>query len=241
MSDYGDRTMDDFRAALPKLAALHDRFVASIAGNFFWRFPRRIVDHDSVTFRFYKIIENWLSHVPASQWSVFETKVGEVVSLRDRKNQRHWEKLHDVFNEALGAKVLRTCFKCRSVSFVPLRDGFKTPDLRGTAGGLPHYLEVKTVHHSADERKSWYGGKAMVHTTKIPAPLAKKIRESYAEAIEQLCAPTDAARAVKVVLFVLNPDYNLDPIEESVEQLFLKFFGEIERKEFPLCLHVLQT
>ncbi|HEY4247820.1 MAG TPA: hypothetical protein VGM64_13275 [Lacunisphaera sp.] len=232
-------SMHDFRDPLPRLTELHDRFVADETNNFFRRFPRRLRDENSVTFRFYKRIEDWLSFIPKSQWVIFQGKVGAAVSLLDLKHKRYWEKLHDVFNEALGAKILRQNFRCQDIVFVPPTGKSEVPDLRGTKESRPHYLEVKTINHSLDERLSWYGGKDPVHTTELPLTLIQKIKSSYAKAITQLTAPVDSANAVKIVLFVLNPDHNVDPIEEELDQLFMDFFSSIENPEFPIHFCIL--
>jgi len=226
--------MNDFRMQLPRLTELYDRFVSSDRNNFFLRFPQRLQFPDTVTLAYYRKIENWLSFVPASQWSLFQEKIGPTATACDTKNKRDWEKLHDTLNEALGAKILQENYGCSDVVIVPTRGNSKSPDWRGMVSTRPHYAEVKTVNHSLNERLSWYGDDKLLHTTKIPPALAKKITDSYTEAIEQLNAPLDAQDATKLVVFILNPDHNFDPIEEDLKELLMTFLEEIEIPETPI-------
>src|SRR5438132_14062275 len=100
--------MNQFRSMLPRLAHLYDRFVTCSVDNFFHGFPNRLRSHDSVTFKFYSGVESWLSFMPAVEWDYYAQKVGQTVLLCDRPRKRFWEQLHDVLNEALGVKVLRS-------------------------------------------------------------------------------------------------------------------------------------
>ncbi len=231
--------MSDFQKELPRLTDLHRRFVTSEKKNFFRDFPKRLEGKDTVTFDFYAKIENWMSYIPASEWESYAAKVGTAVSAFDQKQKRHWEKLHDVFHEAIGAMVLVKEFHCDAVRLIPVSKSI-APDWGGLATTRPHYVEVKTVNHSLDERLSWYGGKPLVHTTQLPAPLTKKIREGYEEAMRQLSAPVNAKEAVKVAVFVLYPDHNVDPIEVQLSNLLLDFFTEIEQPDFPIRLRIFE-
>jgi hypothetical protein len=231
--------MADFQGELPRLSELHRRFVTREKRNFFHGFPARLESKDSVTCDFYRIIENWMSYIPASEWEIYATKVGHAACAYDEKHKRHWEKLHDVFSEATGAMVLAKEFRCEEIRLVSASKSI-APDWRGVAAGRPHYIEVKTVNHSLDERLSWYDGAQLVHTTLLPESLKEKITKTYKEAVAQLSAPADSANAIKVAALVLYPDYNVDPIEVELSSLFLDFCTEIELPDYPIRLRILE-
>ena len=223
--------MKRFKKSLPRLTELHDRFVSDDGANFFRLFPTRLECEDTVTYNFYQTIEDWLTFIPPSEWDSYATKVGEVVEIRDLKCKRHWERLHDVFNESLGVKLLRTEFSCDQIRFLP-RSRSPTPDLLGDSSSSRYYLEVKTINHSQDERESWYSGETLSHTVVIPNPLQRKITATYEEAVTQLRAPADASQARKIALLIINTDYNVDPMDEELEDLFLRFLDTIEQPDF---------
>lgn len=224
----GPRRLADFRGQLPRLADLHDQFRTDSQSNFFRTFPSWF-DESEVTLRLYRQIERDLSFIPPSEWTAFCAKVGEVVNRCDRESRRDWEQLFNVFSEALGARVLVEKFGCDTVRLVATREG-KTCDWFGSAAGKPHYLEVKTLNHSDDERKSWYDEAELVHTTVAPAALIAKARSSYDKARRQLDAMPGAEAAHKLVLFIVHADHNFDPFEGSVRELL---FGEFEKFEDP--------
>jgi|CXWL01.1.fsa_nt_gi hypothetical protein len=232
--------MADFSKDLPRLADLHSRFVTCDKRNFFYCFPARLEAKDTVTFDFYRIIENWMSYIPASEWEIYAAKIGPAALAYDEKRKRHWEKLHDVFSEAVGAMVLVKEFRCGEVRLVPASKSI-APDWRGVAAGRPHYVEVKTVNHSLEERLSWYDGAQLVHTTLLPETLKGKIHKGYKEAVAQLSAPADANAAIKVAAFVLYPDYNVDPIEVELSSLFMDFCTEIELPDYPIRLRIFEN
>lgn len=232
----GTRRLADFRAQLPLLADLHDRFRTDSRRNFFRTFPFWF-DESEVTLRFYQQIERDLRFIPPSEWTAFCAKVGEVVNRCDRDNRRDWEQLFDVFSEALGARVLVENFGCDTVRLVATRDD-KTCDWFGSAATKPHYLEVKTLNHSDDERKSWYNEADLVHTTVTPASLIAKARISYDKAKRQLDAMPGAAAARKLVLFVVHADHNFDPFEGSARELLLDEFEKFEDSNYFIMLAV---
>ena len=230
--------MNQFRSMLPRLADLYDRFVTGSVDNFFHGFPNRLRSHDSVTFKFYSGVESWLSFMPAVEWDYYAQKVGQTVLLCDRPRKRFWEQLHDVLNEALGVKVLRSEFGCDIVRFVRPAAGSRIPDLFGQSASINHYLEVKTVNHSQDERESWYREDNPTHSEKMPKPLKTKIKSSYLEAVDQLRSPNDAASARKIVLLVLNPDYYFDPADIPVADVVYSYLATIEQPHFPIHCHI---
>jgi hypothetical protein len=140
---------------------------------FFRRFPLWF-DESEVTLRFYQQIERDLSFVPDSEWDSFAAKVGKTVSLRDKKNRRDWEKLFDVFNEATGARVLVEKYGCDALRLIATSQESNSCDWFGSSVGRPHYLEVKTLNHSDNERRSWYDEAMLTHTCLVPQPLLKK-------------------------------------------------------------------
>ena len=229
--------MNRFRSRLPKLSELYDRFVTDDAQNFFRRFPARLRDENSATFGLYEQIERWLSYIPEPEWPYFTNKIKQTVFLCDLSRHRFWEQLHDVFNEALGVLTLRTNFGCEEVRLVPRKDS-STPDLAGQRGPLIHYLEVKTINHSQDERDSWYKEDKLKHTTLLPEALKNKIQSSYREAVSQLSAPDDAKTAKKIALLVFNPDYNFDPIDKPLEEPVRAYLIDIEKPSFEIICRI---
>jgi hypothetical protein len=230
--------MNQFRSMLPRLADLYDRFVTGNVDNFFHGFPNRLRSQDPVTFKFYSKVESWLSFVPAVEWDYYAQKVGQTVLLCDRPRKRFWEQLHDVLNEALGVKVLRSEFGCDIVRFVRPTTGSRIPDLFGQNTSIKHYLEVKTVNHSQDERESWYRDENPTHSEKMPKRLKAKIKSSYFEALSQLRSPNDSASARKIVLLVLNPDYSFDPVDIPVADVVYSYLASIEQSDFPIHCHI---
>jgi hypothetical protein len=206
---------------------LRDRISDDRPDNFFRDFPRRL-GYDPVTSNFYRGVELALGFVPSVSWPGYVDKVGTAALYRDRKRERHWEKLHDVFNEAFGAQYLVEQCGCTSVEIIVPSLGI-APDWRGVAKTRIHYLEVKTINHSDVERMSWFDkGTPLSHTVKLPAQLIRKTTEAYLEAVAQVNAPADADSAIKAVFFVINPDHNVDPCDRPVDELFKELFSTIE-------------
>ena len=230
--------MNRFRARLPKLSELYDRFVTDDLQNFFRGFPARLRDENSVTFTFYEQIELWLSCIPEPELLHFTDKVKQTAFLCDRSRHRFWEQLHDVFNEALGVLLLRRDFGCQAVHFVQREDAC-TPDLTGQRGSMNHYLEVKTINHSQQERDSWYHDDKLNGTTRLPEKLKKKIQSSYLHAVSQLSAPDDADTARKIALIVLDADYNFDPIDKPIAEQIRPYLGCIEKPSFEIICHIM--
>ncbi len=225
------------RARLPRLADLHDRFRADSPNNFFRHFPNWF-DESEVTLRFYEQIERDLSFVPPSEWNAFAAKVGPMVNRYDKSRRREWEQLFNVFSEALGARVLVEKYGCDTVRLVSTADG-KTCDWFGSTAGKPHYLEVKTLNHSDDERKSWYDEAELVHTTFVPPALLAKARSTYGYAKTQLDAMPGAAEARKLVVFVVHADHNFDPLfGDGVRESLLREFERFEDPNYFIHLAV---
>lgn len=227
----------DFRARLPRLADLYDRFRTDSPDNFFRSFPNWF-DESEVTLRFYAQIERDLSFIPPSEWDAYAAKVGAVVNLCDKEHRREWEQLFNVFSEALGARVLVEKYGCDVVRLVSTAEG-KTCDWFGSATGKPHYLEVKTLNHSDDERLSWYGEFELVHTTFAPAALIAKARSTYDQAKKQLKAMPGATTARKLVVFVVHADHNFDPLfDVTVRESLRREFEKFEDPEYFIHLAV---
>lgn len=227
--------MDRFRSDLPRLGALYDEFVSDDPQNFFHRFPQRLAPAKTPTLAYYKRIEDWLSYVPQDQWSTVRKKVKETISHYDQ--YRFWQQLHDVFSEALGFKLLTTKYRCSAVSFYRPADT-QTPDLRGLCGSAVHYLEAKTVNHTQGERLSWYDLSKLEHAEHLPPTVERKLSDAYHEAMSQLSAPDDAPSATKIALLLFHVDHNIDPLDQSIESLVLKFLNSIEDSEFPIECHL---
>lgn len=218
--------ISDFRARLPCLADLHDRFRTDSEKNFFRYFPSWF-DESEVTLRFYEQIESDLSFIPRTEWDSYAAKIGATVNCYEKKRRREWEKLFDVFSEALGARVLVENYRCDDLRLVSTSDP-RTCDWFGSAGGKLHYLEVKTLNHSDIERKSWFGEAELVPTSKIPAGLLAKARSTYDEAKIQLDAMPRSREARKLVLFVVHVDYHVAPVDIDVRRLLLREFEKFE-------------
>jgi len=229
--------MDRFREELPILSALYDRFVTDNPRNFFTDFPARLCGVGSATFTFYAEIERWLCHISETEWPYYIEKIGQRALQYDFSRHRFWEKLHDTFNEALGALVLRRNFGCEEIRFIRRNCG-QTPDLVGERGSLIHYLEVKTINNSQEERDSWYREPPLRCTTGLTGELKKKIENTYLGAFSQLTAPVGARAAKKMVLLVIDADYTFDPIDRLVADVVGEYLGSIERPEFEIICRV---
>jgi hypothetical protein len=228
--------MDRFREELPKYP-LYDRFVTDNPQNFFRDFPARLCGAGSATFTFYAKIERWLCHIPETEWPYYIERIGRRAFLYDLARHRFWEELHDTFNEALGALVLRRNFGCEEIRFIRRSRG-QTPDLVGKRGSLVHYLEVKTINHSQEERDSWYKEPPLSCSTRLTDELKKKIEDTYQGAISQLAAPAGAKAARKIALLVLDADYTFDPINKTVVDAVIDYLRVIERPDFEIICHV---
>lgn len=200
----------------------------------------RLVSDSGATRQYYQKIENWLSYVPKTEWSAFCEKISLTVNIYDR--YRHWESLHTVFNEALGAKILATRYRCRDIKLVrasTIKKGLqpKSPDWIGNNLSVTTFLEVKTLNHSQEERESWYTSKQPVHRTQVSPQLEAKIRSTYDQAIEQLSS-VGTPENRRLVLFILNRDYSFDSINHSIESIMLSCLNKLERKEYPIVIHI---
>jgi hypothetical protein len=229
------RQMDRFRKDLPRFASLYDEFVTQDERNFFLRFPERLAPTFTPTLAYYRRFEEWMTYIPDNQWSTFRRKVEEnVLRYEDR---RFWQQLHDVFSEALGFKLLCTKYGCDSVSFFRPSER-KTPDLIGRSQSAVHYLEAKTINHTQEERLSWYDLAELQHAVVLPPKVERKIGEAYAEAVSQLKAPDDAGTSVKVALLVFHVDHNIDPMDEAIESVVLRYLASIEKPDVTIECHI---
>lgn len=224
----------------PKFRDLHAQFSDDQKDNFFRDFPKRLVSNDGVTLQYYLKIENWLGYVPVSEWRSFCEKISLTANIYDR--YRHWEGLHSVFNEALGAKILATRYRCRDINLIrpsPIKKGQppKSPDWVGHTLTVTTFVEVKTLNHSQEERESWYTDRQLVHLTQVSPQLEKKIRTTYDQAISQLSA-VGSPKNRKLVLFILNRDYNFAPIDQSINSVVLSCLNRLEKGEYPILMHI---
>lgn len=222
---------------LPLLSNLHDRFVKNTPSNFFRRFAYWF-DESETTLRFYQQIERDLSFVPQSDWEAFASKIGEVVDYRDTRKHRDWEKLFDVFNEALGARILKEKHHCSDIHLIPRNEITTTCDWFGRASNNQFYLEVKTLNHSDAEQKSWYKEAKLTHTCFVPSSLISKAKDAYEKAKRQLDATAKDVSATKLVLFIVNVDHNFDPIDGSVRKMILDEFTRFEDADYVIHLAV---
>jgi len=239
MSSCINKTVEQLRVQLPRLGSLHQRFAKESLTNFFYQFPDRLfAEKDtSVTLEFYKNIEYNFSFIPDSQWESFCAKVASTVEVFEEG--RHWQKLHDVFNEAIGARVLVETYSCTELSLLPECKNTKSCDWFGSKDGKHYYIEVKTLNHSDAERRSWLdGGSRLTHTCDAPAGFINKAMAQYNYAREQLMAMDPAEKATKLVLFVVNIDRNFFPFEKSAEELLEREFREFEETSYKIILKI---
>jgi len=101
-----------------------------------------------------------------------------------------------------------------------------------------HYLEVKTINDSQEERDSWYKEPPLTCTTSLTRELKKKIEDTYRGAISQLTTPPDAQGARRIVLLILDADYTFDPIDGTVADAVREYLSLIERRDFEIICHV---
>ena len=231
----------EFPSGLPRLEALWRRHPGASGRNFFRLFPQRLAG-DRVTFRYYADFEHCLSCVPQDQWEAFAAKIDETAEQFDTKQHRHWEKLHDVLNEARGARLLVRHYKCSTVQMLEPSQTAKTPDWKGiTPEGQLHYAEVKTLNHSNEDQAMWAGGPVQPLTACVGEGLLNKLRSSYGSACEQLAAAPGAGKAVKAVILAVHVDCSVWSLEYSAPELIDRAVRGLEVVGFPLhteCLDV---
>ncbi len=231
----------NFPSGLPRLEALWRRHPEASCRNFFRLFPQRL-SGDAVTFGYYADFEDCLSYVLQDQWEAFAAKIDEAAGQLDTKQHRHWEKLHDVLNEARGARLLVRHYGCSTVEMLEPSQTAKTPDCKGiTPEGQLHYAEVKTLNHSNEDQAMWAGGPAQPLTPSLGFSFRKKLRKSYFSACKQLAAARDAERAVKVVVLAIHVDHNIHSLDYSVSELIGRTLPAVECARFPLHVECLNT
>jgi hypothetical protein len=62
--------------------------------------------------------------------------------------------------------------------------------------------------------------------------------EAYAEAAAQLKAPEDSDSSIKIALLVFHVDHNIDPLDESIESIVLKYLSSMEDPEIAIECHM---
>lgn len=125
----------------------------------------------------YAEIERWLGHIPEAESPCYVNKIRQAIFVCDLSRHRFWERLHDTFNEALGAFALRRNFGREEIGSVR-PNGCLTPDLIGKRRSLIHYLEVKTINYSQEECDSWHREAPVNHA---PSPEFRKELTSLCE------------------------------------------------------------
>jgi hypothetical protein len=133
--------------------------------------------------------------------------------------------------------LLRAKYGCDPISFYRPSDK-QTPDLKGRKETTIHYLEAKTINHTQDERLSWYEQAELQHTVVLPPQVERKMAEAYAEAAAQLKAPEDSDSSIKIALLVFHVDHNIDPLDESIESIVLKYLSSMEDPEIAIECHM---
>jgi hypothetical protein len=202
---------------LPRLKDLWRRHANSTQENFFHLFPERLRACE-VTFEYYADIEDCLDRIPWDQWSAFADKVSNVANHIDPKGKRHWEKLHDLLNEARGARLLHRVYRCGQIELIGAVPDAKTPDWKGiNSEGVIHYAEVKTINHSEENQAKWAGGPSPATTPTLSCCFRKKLRETCEKAREQLMAAPSSETAVKAALLAIHVDDHVSPVSLTIE------------------------
>jgi hypothetical protein len=231
--------VDSFPKGLVRLEDLFLRNRQRGCRNFFNAFPSRLRGSEA-TLAHYADIEDCLNYVPSNSWEEFVKKVNDAACQIDVKRNRNWEKLHDVFNEARGARVLRNYYQCYEIEMLPTKSGVKTPDWRGkTAAGAVHYAEVKTLNHSDEEQTMWAGGPQQPLRPYMSDEFLSKFRKVYLEACHQLAAVSDADSAVKVVVLAVHVDYNVVSLNTCLTDMVKRAASGVECARFPIHAEVL--
>jgi hypothetical protein len=221
-------------AKLPRLQALSRRPRLNCSRDFFLGFSCRL-DGAKATFDHYAEIEDCLTFVPCNSWNAFAEKVDKAACQLDHKHHRNWERLHDVFNEGRGARLLKKRYDCTWIEMLPAQADRKTPDWRGMSVSKKlHYAEVKTINHSNEDQSMWAGGPEQPSTSGLSVAFHAKLEKTYREACQQLAAAEDADFAVKVVVLVIHVDHNIHSLDRSRREMIDGAVSGLACEQFPL-------
>ena len=216
---------------IDNLKRLREKFVDDDPQNFFHEWDRIFSSPIEVTVNFYERLDSWMSHIPDSEWEHFERKIEPVYRYCDLNKNRHWEKLFDVFNESFGFYVLSERYNCNNLRFYE-QEG-KAPDIIGWADGIPHFIEVKTINNSQEERDSWYDNtKKLSGFFNLPDALKRKIEGVYKEAIDQLKSTVKFKNKKNFVGMIIKVDYNIPDFPDTITKKILDYLDEIEDEEY---------
>jgi len=216
---------------LPKLKALSDSLKEDRLENFFQRFEMRLTE-TSVTFRFYKWVDDWLAYIPEQQWTHFVEKIRKTVNKRDTKKLRYWEKMHDVIFESFGFRILKETINCENPEYIFSQS--KAPDFRASKKSVTHLLEVKKINESQDQVEVFYGDRDANNVHPTFEMLEKKIKREYQAAIEQLDACKPEGEVIRHTLMVVDPDVFLESRQQTTTQAIEKIFAGVEMASYPL-------
>jgi hypothetical protein len=216
---------------LPKFKALSVSLREERLENFFQHFEQRL-GKSSVTFDFYRWIDEWLSYIPIDQWKHFEERIRKTVNKRDIKKLRYWEKMHDVLFESFGFRILHEKMGCENPEYI--FSSTRAPDFQASKDSVTQLLEVKKINESQDQVEVFYGDRNAYDIHPTLEMLKRKIDREYHAATTQLDAYSLEGEVIRNTLMVVDPDVFLHVWPKNISDEIDEIFVQIEKAAYPL-------